>query len=329
MSHLVTGDAVVLGLQPAKLPSRALAVALDLTVLVVGYLVIGVLLLTTVLPLGAAVAETVSPRAHQPTLGLLNVSHQAGQVVGFLSGGTIAVVFSAQQALGMNAAAAIVAGTVLAATPLRPLGGRRERAGQPPARISEGVRVLWSHPVLRFVAIAAWATMIASAVPESLATTTSAGTLVAVGLASNAAGGVVGMLAAGRLPRLVEPRVQIWWVLASGLGFGATALAIALHAPALVIAAGNALVGVSSGWLVGAQAAVVRHAPPERIAQVTATMIAARIVLAGLGAVVVATLAVVAGAAAAYLTVSVLLVGTTVALVPLVRRTSRLGVLPD
>ncbi|MFF0445456.1 RDD family protein [Streptomyces sp. NPDC004609] len=44
MSALVTGDAVVLGLQPAKLPSRALAVAIDLVVVVAAYVLISVVL---------------------------------------------------------------------------------------------------------------------------------------------------------------------------------------------------------------------------------------------------------------------------------------------
>ncbi|MEU8438762.1 RDD family protein [Streptomyces sp. NPDC029216] len=40
MSGLVTGDAVVLGLRPARLPSRALAVLLDLAVYFTGYLLV-------------------------------------------------------------------------------------------------------------------------------------------------------------------------------------------------------------------------------------------------------------------------------------------------
>ncbi|MET9469097.1 RDD family protein [Streptomyces sp. NPDC006544] len=40
MSDLVTGDAVVLGLRPARLPSRALAILLDLAVYMAGYLLI-------------------------------------------------------------------------------------------------------------------------------------------------------------------------------------------------------------------------------------------------------------------------------------------------
>ncbi|WP_326596978.1 RDD family protein [Streptomyces sp. NBC_01803] len=59
MSQVVTGDAVVLGLQPARLPSRIMAVALDLTVFVGGYLLLSVVLLSTVLPLGSAAAAAV------------------------------------------------------------------------------------------------------------------------------------------------------------------------------------------------------------------------------------------------------------------------------
>ncbi|MGW0366518.1 RDD family protein [Streptomyces sp. NPDC002990] len=42
MSDLVTGDAVVLGLRPARLPSRALAIVLDLIVYLTGYMLITV-----------------------------------------------------------------------------------------------------------------------------------------------------------------------------------------------------------------------------------------------------------------------------------------------
>ncbi|MFD7914747.1 RDD family protein [Streptomyces sp. NPDC059752] len=42
MSDLVTGDAVVLGLRPARLPSRGLAILLDLAVYVTGYVFISV-----------------------------------------------------------------------------------------------------------------------------------------------------------------------------------------------------------------------------------------------------------------------------------------------
>ncbi|MFE9637353.1 RDD family protein [Streptomyces sp. NPDC006463] len=42
MSDLVTGDAVVLGLRPARVPSRALAIVLDLVVYITGYVILSV-----------------------------------------------------------------------------------------------------------------------------------------------------------------------------------------------------------------------------------------------------------------------------------------------
>ncbi|GAA3372152.1 RDD family protein [Streptomyces sannanensis] len=57
MSTLVTGDAVVLGLRPAKLPSRALALVIDLIVVWTAYILILVGLITATASLdGAALA---------------------------------------------------------------------------------------------------------------------------------------------------------------------------------------------------------------------------------------------------------------------------------
>ncbi|MBW1595678.1 RDD family protein [Streptomyces sp. JJ38] len=60
MSELVTGDAVVLGLRPARVPSRALAVAIDLLVLWTVYLLLSVFLTTAVLGLDGAAVAAVS-----------------------------------------------------------------------------------------------------------------------------------------------------------------------------------------------------------------------------------------------------------------------------
>ncbi|MEV6689688.1 RDD family protein [Streptomyces sp. NPDC051130] len=61
MSDLVTGDAVVLGLRPARLPSRALAVMLDALVYVVGYVIVslGVVFATASLDEAAQAAVQV------------------------------------------------------------------------------------------------------------------------------------------------------------------------------------------------------------------------------------------------------------------------------
>ncbi|MFI9464324.1 RDD family protein [Streptomyces xiamenensis] len=59
MSQLVTGDAVVLGLQPARVPTRALAIAIDALLIITGYLLISLLLLSAVVPLGFATTQAV------------------------------------------------------------------------------------------------------------------------------------------------------------------------------------------------------------------------------------------------------------------------------
>ncbi|MDK1475715.1 RDD family protein [Streptomyces sp. 549] len=60
MSELVTGDAVVLGLRPARVPSRALAVCIDLVVLWSVYLALFVLLLTAVAGLDPAAEAAIA-----------------------------------------------------------------------------------------------------------------------------------------------------------------------------------------------------------------------------------------------------------------------------
>ncbi|MER7826822.1 RDD family protein [Streptomyces sp. NPDC096097] len=62
MSDLVTGDAVVLGLRPARLPSRGLAILLDLAVYVTGYVLIsvGLTMATASLDLAAQAAVAVA-----------------------------------------------------------------------------------------------------------------------------------------------------------------------------------------------------------------------------------------------------------------------------
>ncbi len=61
VSDLVTGDAVVLGLRPARLPSRGLAILLDLVVYVTGYVLLSV---------GLALATSSLDEAAQAAVGV-------------------------------------------------------------------------------------------------------------------------------------------------------------------------------------------------------------------------------------------------------------------
>ncbi|MEJ8644071.1 RDD family protein [Streptomyces sp. MS1.HAVA.3] len=60
MSDLVTGDAVVLGLRPARLPSRALAILLDLAVYFTGYVILSIGLTAATASLDEAAQAAVS-----------------------------------------------------------------------------------------------------------------------------------------------------------------------------------------------------------------------------------------------------------------------------
>ncbi|BAC72767.1 hypothetical protein AQJ43_23305 [Streptomyces avermitilis] len=63
MSELVTGEAVALELRPAKLPSRALAVLLDLTVAVLAYVLVTIALVASTAGLDEAARFAVSAAA--------------------------------------------------------------------------------------------------------------------------------------------------------------------------------------------------------------------------------------------------------------------------
>ncbi|MFF9077619.1 RDD family protein [Streptomyces sp. NPDC014646] len=63
MSRLVTGDAVVLGLQPARLPSRALALAIDLVVLGAAFFLVSIGLAVATATLDEAAFAAISVAA--------------------------------------------------------------------------------------------------------------------------------------------------------------------------------------------------------------------------------------------------------------------------
>lgn len=60
MNELVTGDAVVLGLQPARLPSRALAIAIDLAVILTVFVLLSIGLAVATVTLDEAAAAAIA-----------------------------------------------------------------------------------------------------------------------------------------------------------------------------------------------------------------------------------------------------------------------------
>jgi uncharacterized RDD family membrane protein YckC len=63
MNELVTGDAVVLGLQPARLPSRALAVAIDLAVILTVFVLLSIGLAVATVTLDEAASAAIAVAA--------------------------------------------------------------------------------------------------------------------------------------------------------------------------------------------------------------------------------------------------------------------------
>ncbi|MFD3658605.1 RDD family protein [Streptomyces sp. NPDC058620] len=60
MNELVTGDAVVLGLRPARLPSRALAIAIDLAVVLLVFVVVSIVLAIATVSLDEAAKAAIA-----------------------------------------------------------------------------------------------------------------------------------------------------------------------------------------------------------------------------------------------------------------------------
>ncbi|MCF0093598.1 hypothetical protein [Micromonospora sp. MH99] len=250
----------------------------------------------------AVAAEAVDAPLRLPLFGLSAFANQSGQVVGLLAGASLTVALGSRVALLVDLASFLIAAVVLAGLPKRP---HRVRGRRPPA--TAGIRIIAGHPVLRGVALLTLATVLSGALPETLAPDLAAGAWRPAVLAASALGGAVFVLVVGRsgwLGRLAG-QVAVAAMLAGALLL--TGVLVAVDAPLWALTVGNALIGAGGGWLIGAQATFARMAPPERMGQVEATIVAANIVTSGIGIFLLGSVAAVLSPAASYLTAAVVL----------------------
>ncbi|MEU7845677.1 hypothetical protein AB0B39_32465 [Micromonospora sp. NPDC049114] len=250
----------------------------------------------------AVAAEAVDAPLRLPLFGLSAFANQSGQVVGLLAGASLTVALGSRVALLVDLASFLIAAVVLAGLPKRP---HRVRGRRPPA--TAGIRIIAGHPVLRGVALLTLATVLSGALPETLAPDLAAGAWRPAVLAASALGGAVFVLVVGRsgwLGRLAG-QVAVAAMLAGALLL--TGVLVAVDAPLWALTVGNALIGAGGGWLIGAQATFARMAPPERMGQVEATIVAANIVTSGIGIFLLGSVAAVLSPAASYLTAGVVL----------------------
>ncbi|MBG6100764.1 hypothetical protein ACLQ3D_29980 [Micromonospora vinacea] len=267
----------------------------------------------------AVAAEAVDAPLRLPLFGLSAFANQAGQVIGLLAGASLTVALGARVALLIDLVSFLIAAIVLAGLPRHP---HRRRGPRPPA--TAGVRIIAGHPVLRSVALLTLATVLSGALPETLAPELARGAWRPVVLAASALGGAFFVLLVARSRWLGRVAGQV--AVAAALA-GALLLAgvlVAVDAPLWALAVGNAFIGAGGGWLIGAQATFARLAPPERMGQVEATIVAANIVASGCGIFLLGGVAAAVSPAAAYLTAGVVLL-----VVVLLTRPDRLPVSPQ
>jgi MFS family permease len=248
-----------------------------LAIVFVAAALLGAVKAVTIAVRAGAMAEAVEDRHRGPLVALLSTTDQTGQVVGYTVGAGLAATVGASPALLIDAASFLVGAAVISRIPFPAPLPRQRRPG-----FSTGVRDIVGNPVLRLLAPLVWITATVGSLPEALAAgvvgADDAAWLPFV-LAAAPAGQALTMLVIGRLPQLGRPSVQLVHLAWLSLAFGIAALG---RSPGWFVLA-NLLVGSGVAWTIGPQLAFVRLAPPERMAQVTGTMIAVVIAADGLG----------------------------------------------
>lgn len=250
-----------------------------------------------------ALAEGVRHELRPPLLGLLNTTEQTAQVLGYLAGTALAYGVGAETALLIDAASFLLGAAVLSRLRL-PHVERRER--RPP--LSAGLRDIVGNPVLRMLAPLVVITASVAAIPEALAAGVAedGDPLAPLVFAAGPLGQAFAMLLMGRTESIVRPTFQL-----THLAWLALALAIgAMGGSAGWFAATNFLVGTGVAWSLGPQLTFLRLGPPERMAQITGTMIAVLIAAEGLGTPLFALVADRAGVPTAYRLAGVLVLAS-------------------
>jgi predicted MFS family arabinose efflux permease len=271
-----------------------------------GAALLGMVRAVTVSVRSAVLAEAV-PRVLRGRLqAIFAAAFQVSQVLGFASGAGVAVLVGVRAALVADMVTFAVAALLLSRLGLPPA---RRRDRRPP--VSAGLATIFANPALAVLAPATWVGLTAGVLPETLAP-------VALGPAHRAwlpwtlsaapAGTAVAAALVGRSRLPERLRAQLGYLAACGVAFAATGLLLGRH-PVFLLA-GNLTVGLGSGWLVAAQTTFANLAPPDRMGQVTATMIASLVVLEGVGAVSFAWVAGRWGVGPAYVVVGTMLLAT-------------------
>jgi hypothetical protein len=124
-------------------------------------------------------------------------------------------------------------------------------------------------------------------------------------MAASPIGAMIGAVVLGRTKVLDSVRAQLRMAFGLGAAFVVGGAVLAAGAPAGLIVAMNMIIGASSVWTIGARATFVRLSPPQRMAQVEATLIASAVLSEGMGVLVLGALVTLVGPWAGYASVGV------------------------
>lgn len=254
-----------------------------------------------------AVADAVPVDLRGRFYALASSINQTAQVIGFVAGSSATLLFGARLSLAFDAVTFLVGALILRRLPyIAP----HQRDRRPPP--TEGLRTIFTIRTLRLLAPIVWVSSLGSALPETLAPhlANGSGELPLV-MGAAPFGMMLGALVLGRKDLLLDVRRQFVCaaVLACAFGLGAAVLGATSSVWPLVLV--NFAVGVGSVWIVGARATFASCTPPERMAQVEATMVASITVVEGLGVLCIGALVSVFGPWIGYGVVAVPLAAAT------------------
>jgi MFS family permease len=224
-----------------------------------------------------------------------NITFQAGQIAGFLAGGTLVAMLGPRRALALDAlsfclSAAIIVGWV----EHRPLPA----SGPPPARPSlwaitrDGATIVFSHARLRTLVLLGWLAGFA-VVPEGLAAPyarTLGGGPLTVGLlmATMPAGMVAGGLVVGRVTTTAQQVRMIGWLAMLSCAPLAGSL---LRPPLWALVPLLALAGAAGAYQLAAAAAFVEALPRRARARAFGVAQSGLLAAQGLGILIAGTAA--------------------------------------
>lgn len=250
-----------------------------------------------------AIADGVPRDTRGRLVALVSVSNQTSEVLGYLTGTTIALLIGAGPALIADAATFLAAALVISGLRLPARAGARKRSS-----VTTGLRTIFADPTLRVLAPVVWVGLSLGAMPQTLATAALAGSHRAWlpgAMAAMAAGQTIAATVVGRTRLSERVQAELLYITCCGAAFLLTSLGV--HSGPALLVAGNFVIGLCMGWVVAAQTTYIHVISPARIAHVTSTMIGSLIMLEGAGAVAFGAIAGSLGVPTAYLIAGLML----------------------